>query len=534
MMRSEFQAEASRMSLASYAKPIYEQGIEVYYQLYQLQPHDSLLEKAFEFAEKSKAIVLLDAVRKTNARAHVSPDLIKAEKSMNLKVNYFEKQAALKEQDSTMRLSYHVYDSLLYYRRQREMVLEEIKAQTPEYHQLMFNQETSKINEIQRQLSYGEAFVEYFLGDSSLYTFAITADKALFLKDEAPDEIKRLAQEWLSVIPAMNKDFLNPGNQLYKLLIEPLKGHIDLPEILTIVPDDVLNLLSFEALNKEPPGKESVYLPDFDSYLIYEHQVNYAYSASTLRETPVNDKKGRWKYLGIAPKLENGFYQQNIWFDKLEYNVEEVRHAADLFPKSTLIQSASAKAEFMRSAGDYSVIHCATHAIANNRNGDLSFISFGEDEADIIYAKDLYALDLDANLVVLSACQTSAGERNKGEGIISLARSFSYAGASSVVTSLWNVREKSNNEIIYEFYRLLRRGKTKDEALRMAKLKYISGISKANHASAHPYFWAPLVIIGDTAPLSNNRINEISVAVLAGLLVLTIFFLWKKRRRTAA
>jgi len=167
--------------------------------------------------------------------------------------------------------------------------------------------------------------------------------------------------------------------------------------------------------------------------------------------------------------------------------------------------------------------------LANNEDGDLSFILFGESASDILYAKDLYALDLNADLVVLSACQTNAGEIHRGEGIISIARAFAYAGTYSIVTSLWDVREKTNTEIIYHFFQALKKGKTKDEALRTAKLNYLTSLTPEQQFQSHPYFWAPLIIIGDTS--ANYKTKNSTFWVLTAILVVLGFALWYLLRK---
>jgi len=531
LMRMDYQAEASRMSLASYAKPIYEQGIEACHLLYKLHPHDSLLDIAFEYSEKSRAIVLLDEVRKTSASAHVNQELIRQEKAMNLKANYFEKQAALQDQDSTKIVNYNAYDSITYYRRRRTEIVDQIRETTPEYYKLIFDQTTTNPKEIRQNLNEDQAFIEYFLGDSSLYTFYIDIDTTLLLKYEQPDSIISWANDWLSSIPKMNTEFISPSNNLYRALFQSINQKVDLPEKLIIVPDGILNLVNYEALVTEIPNVDRIYLPDFKDYLIFEHIISYAFSASTLKESvSVLDQPNR-KYLGVAPSLKEGFYQDEVWFDPLDYNQEEVEEVASFFPRKNIIETISAKEAFLELAPSYGLIHCATHALANNKNGDLSFIMLGQKDSDVIYAKDLYALDLNANMVVLSACQTSAGEVNKGEGIISLARSFTYAGAASVVTSLWNVRDKTNKEIIFGFYQLLKKGIARDEALRAAKLNYLASISRENEAGAHPYFWAPMVITGDVSPMQFNLYWRQIVFVFA--LVIMIFLIYRRFKKTS-
>ncbi len=527
LMRQEFQAEASRMSLASYTKPIYEKAIETCYELYQLNHEDSLLEKAFEYSEKSRAIVLLDAVRKTKASTHVPDTLIAQEKAFNLKANYFEKQAAIYEQDKEKKQAYNVYDSILFYRRKRQSIVDQIKESTPEYHQLIFEQATATLDNVRQSLKDNQAFIEYFMGDSSIFTFYIDKEKTLFLKNDNPGEIVNQISQWSASITNQEQSFMKPSYQLYHQLIAPVSAKTILPLKLMIVPDEALNQLNFEVLITKDPGNERIYLPTFKDYLLYQHQIGYTFSATSLLEN--KHHKGSENFLGIAPEINEGFKFEDNWFDKLNYNTEEVQQIGSLFSKNKIIQSDNAMAAFFQQAPNYRLIHCATHALANDQDGDLSFVILGNDENNVLYAKDLYALNLNADLVVLSACQTNAGEINRGEGIISLARGFAYAGASSIVTSLWNVREKTNKEIVYHFYQYLKDGKTKDEALRLSKLDYLAGLSREEQIQAHPYFWAPLIILGDTNPIKSNQSNWMALSIIAILAILLGLYTYKKR-----
>ena len=116
-----------------------------------------------------------------------------------------------------------------------------------------------------------------------------------------------------------------------------------------------------------------------------------------------------------------------------------------------------------------------------------------EDGEQFLYNRDLYNLTLNAEMVVLSACETGIGELQKGEGIISLARGFSYAGAKSIITTLWSINDEKSKELMLSFYSNLKEGQTKDAALRQAKLDFIH---KYSHR-AHPFFWAAFIPIGD-------------------------------------
>ncbi len=155
--------------------------------------------------------------------------------------------------------------------------------------------------------------------------------------------------------------------------------------------------------------------------------------------------------------------------------------------------------QFVKEAGQYRVLHLATHGKANDREGDYSFLAFTEQkdslENELLYVRDIYNLALNAELVTLSACETGIGKLQKGEGIISLARAFAYAGAGSIVTSLWSVNDEQTKDLMLLFYRELQRGKPKNEALQSAKRQL------AAQPGSHPFYWAGFVAIGDMRPL---------------------------------
>jgi len=147
-------------------------------------------------------------------------------------------------------------------------------------------------------------------------------------------------------------------------------------------------------------------------------------------------------------------------------------------------------------AGRYRLLHLATHGQANDELGDYSFLAFGGDrdsvQNEFLYVRDLYDLSLLADLVVLSACETGTGEWQRGEGIISLARAFAYAGARSIVTTLWSVNDRRSKELMIAFYGGLGKGMTREEALWRAKYEMLE-----SDASAHPFFWAGYILIGE-------------------------------------
>ena len=142
--------------------------------------------------------------------------------------------------------------------------------------------------------------------------------------------------------------------------------------------------------------------------------------------------------------------------------------------------------------------------------------------------QDIYSMEKSANMVVLSACETSLGELIEGEGVMSLARGFFHSGANSVVSTQWKVNDKSSAEIVTTFYKQLKKGKSKSEALRNAKLAYLD---KHSLTEASPYYWAPFVVLGDTSPMDiGNGTNVYFPVLLLTIIFLIAIVLYKKKR----
>jgi CHAT domain-containing protein len=152
---------------------------------------------------------------------------------------------------------------------------------------------------------------------------------------------------------------------------------------------------------------------------------------------------------------------------------------------------------FKRDAPGHRLVHLASHGVADDREPLYSKLVLAVDENGVddgfLHAYEVSRMNLDCELVVLSACETALGALSGGEGLLGLSRSFLHAGSSSIVASLWSVDE-STEEVMAEFYRHLADGK--GNALRKAKLK-VRQMERDGMSLAHPFFWAPFVLIGD-------------------------------------
>lgn len=165
-----------------------------------------------------------------------------------------------------------------------------------------------------------------------------------------------------------------------------------------------------------------------------------------------------------------------------------------------LVGDRATKENFLREAGNYDIIHLSQHTRIDKNHPMSSQLSFYPFRDTIsrggLKAYEIYAMDLNAQLAVLSACNTGGGKLEQGEGINSIARAFMYAGVPSVVTTLWDVEDRSSQKLVQGLYHYLQMGMDKDEALQRAKLDYLK--STPCLTETHPAFWAGYVLYGDS------------------------------------
>ncbi|MBN1781762.1 CHAT domain-containing protein [bacterium] len=221
---------------------------------------------------------------------------------------------------------------------------------------------------------------------------------------------------------------------------------------------------------------------------------------------------------------------------RLPWAEAEVSNVADLYDGRAFIRESASESAFKTHAGDARIIHLATHAVVDNGNPMESKLVFNADTANgedgFLNAYELYHLQLNADLAVLSACNTGYGKMLRGEGIMSLARGFMAAGCPSVIMSLWPVDDQATQELMTVFYRNLANGMDKDEALRRAKLDYIQ---HGDSLRTGPFFWAGMLHIGQPGPLPNHgHLKMLVMYVAAGLLLTAVIFILRRKKIAAA
>ena len=536
-MKSNFNKDLSGNILLEKCRPLYEVAIKA-----MLENGDN--EKAFSLLEESKAAILFASIKKSEAKRFkgVPQNLLE-------KLLLTENEIYLAEKKLTGLVDDFLFaelnalslaiDSL---KNEQDRLEAEIIEACPDYEKIRFDLSTVPLAKTQTQLlGTGQTLLEYFVGDSSIFIFTIRPDHydVVEVKKDFPlDSLVQQLQNGLygyygkkedertdDVYRQSLKDYVEAAPKLYGKLIAPVKDQLTGEVVL--VPDGVLGYVPFGALLKGQPKSVS----DFSSYpfLLNDHQFSYCYSATLLREMKEKQHKTppTKPLVAFAPFYEESYAKAeshiSIEFDTLadgrdtiiindvvtrkEFNNlpssgEEVAAASKLWNGDYFLNQDATEDRFNEVAGDYRIIHLSTHGKADPRVGDYSYLAFAEQkdsiENEYLYVRDLYNLQLNADLVILSACETATGELQRGEGIISLARAFAYAGAKSILTTLWVVDDAATKDLTKEFYVELKKGKTKDRALHLAKRSHLK---KNKNSRKHPFFWAAMIAVGDMSAI---------------------------------
>lgn len=526
--RFEFQNEASKSFLLSTTKPIFANAIHVATTLFQQTKDKKYAALAFEFSERSKALILLEAVNDNKAKslAGIPLELRKKEQSLNQKITYFSQELFTQRNAATLDLNLinTLNDSLLRYNLDLEKFIKSIEADYPQYYQLKYAFQPISVVDIQEKILHPtQAMIEYFVGEKHIYIFKINnKDIDIYIvKNDFP--LAEWINEFRYSITAnfsgerMNFEVLdslynNRAFQLYEKLWLPLIHKEALPTELIIVPDGILGYIPFAALLSQKVAKEATGKYYTYPFLLKNHQISYTYSATLLQELKrplIAAKKA--ELLAFAPTFGKTALKlaanDRSGLSPLLHNQREVKSVIDLFGGQSFLGIDASRQNFIQTASNYRYLHLSSHARMNDQNPEYSYISFTQpkddslDQTALLYVDDLYNIPLQADMVVLSACETALGKLNRGEGIISLARAFSYAGARSIITTLWRVNDQKSADLIIEFYRqLIHERQSKDAALRAAQLAFVE-----EGTAAHPYYWAGFVGIGDMGVIEQRE-----------------------------
>ncbi|MBQ0735980.1 CHAT domain-containing protein [Aquimarina celericrescens] len=504
-MMNENLSHRSKLLWRSLASQIYIIGLEACYRL-------NNLEEAFYFMEKNKALLLtLEVIKK---KATIPNEVLEKETEIENEIFHLQKlfqKALLTQKDS-------ISEIILAQKNEIQQFKDSLSALYPVYFSSINSPKILPYSEL--EVEDDKIIIQYTMAETvarvlpDAYGMVISCNHRKLFKLK---KIKSLLDKISLLREKLNTPFKTTedinsykkiAHQLYiELFPKTIRDEMKNKKI-TIVADHFLSFVPFDAL-----------ITDLESgkYMIESNEINYTYSLSFQQENSSILKKADKEFLGVAPvRFSNGL-------SSLTKSEQEINKANVYYDGSLLVKDQALKETFIQNSNQYKILHLATHADASD--SIAPWIAFRKSKLTI---DELNTLKNNAELVVLSACNTSLGEIRRGEGVMSLARGFFKSGANTVIPSLWQTNDKATAIITSDFYKNLSQGKSKSEALRIAKLNYLH----ANvDAEASPYYWAPLILIGDTGILlpESNRLDILNASIILILLLLALYFFISKR-----
>jgi len=377
--------------------------------------------------------------------------------------------------------------------------------------------EPCQLKKIQDELEDDKtALVEYFLGDVRSLAIVITKNSLGISPLPSRLEIEnslRAYLKYLSLPPETEFDARTAARRICDELLFGLKRpEYQNIEKLIVVPDGILYYLPFEALAYEEIGHRL-------HYLVERYQVSYAPSASVYaflnaerREQTIlkgllafGDPEYPNEMANRNSKLDAGFWAESyinggFVFSPIPNSRREVRKISKYFPRDQreIYLGKDAREDILKTSKskNYQIIHFACHSFLDQEHPVRSALVLSQNhengEDGFLQVRELYNLRLNANLIILSACQTGRGTLEKNEGILGLPRIFFYAGADSVVSTLWPIGDESTAVFMEKLYRNLSSGCSKATALALTKREMLRS------KYSFPYYWAGYILSGES------------------------------------
>lgn len=544
-MRGQYYSEQSKLFFTAIVKETYSNAINVNLELFNKTSDEKYRANAFVLSEKSKSAVFMSSIKDLQAKdiANIPKFVLKMESDLKGDIKAYEKLVNDENQKNAPNLRKIKLweDKLFVLENNSEKLVKMIEQKYPEYYKLKFDNSVIDISEIQSNLKSEQVLIEYTLSQDNLFIFVILSDDYKIYNIKIDDKFhnyidtlrKMLTNKKVEGSASLAcKQFVNSSYNLYCSLIKPFENLIKGKDLI-IIPDDKLGYIPFDILLTKAPTSTK---PDFAklNYLIKENSISYSYLATLLFSQPKNKKKTTGNLLAFAPTYENAKevgakfysgYRSNFadYLVPLPGAVNEVQRISDLISGDVFYNYDATEEKFKAMVSNYKILHLAMHTIINDNDPMNSQLVFTLDEKSknegLLHTYEIYNLDLNADMVVLSACNTGTGKLEKGEGIMSLARGFIYAGYPSIIMTLWRADDKSGADLMTSFYNYLNEGKSKDEALRHAKLDYLKSADKLR---AHPYFWAGYVSIGDSSKIKTESSFFTLRAIVLILLIVVV------------
>jgi CHAT domain-containing protein len=539
-IRSSISSEEQKASFLGSDKRIdaYQNSIDILANEAVRDSNNSSISRAFNYLEKAKARAFLDSFEVSEVNLAIRIDNKLTEKENEISKQISRAYTELLSSSLAAQARNNVLNRIKELEEESDHVKREIRTTSPAYANLRYPEVITYEEAKQTLVDKETSFFAYSLGKDRSYVFVLSTAGLKVFPAPSRRVLQQQVTEYRKIISDRDSQDFSLGRVLFEELVLPGLGRT--AKRLIFVPDDILNLLPFETLVSDVSGTR---------WLVQDHAVSYVPSLSSLRELNTRRAASRAKPRKDLLAFGDPFYGENeetrksttadlfqdfysntsMDFFRLKYSGLEVQRISSAFKPSRVdtFQRDEATEDRLKSEplSDYRILHFATHGLIDDKKPARSSIILALDqnpnEDGFLQMREIFNLRLSADLVTLSACQTGLGQFIRGEGIEGLSRAFFYAGASSVLMSLWAVNDQATYQLMERFYRHLKSSETPMNALRRAKLEMIgSGVL------SHPYYWAGFIVNGKTDaiifPATARRWILIVGSLCAGIMLLVI------------
>lgn len=567
-LRDNYVDSESKLLSINRLRPVYEKAATTAWNLYKNQPTKAYKMSIFDYAEHSKSALLNENILKfrnnyTEGGTGISKELLQQEETYIVQIDHCKEHIleAKKEQNKEKEALY--LQKMLLLEQDLKAFEQQLQANYPSYRSWDHGRDSVvSPKEVQAHLADDELFIEYFISEQHFFVIYISKevvkikeipnfDATLF--NEKVRDLRRSLSNVSFIIQeekSAHQLFCNTARWLYSNCLEDdlLLGK----KHLIIVPDRGLHYVPFEVLLTQETTHKGI---DYQNlpYLLQQYAIHYEYSAAIM----VNNKRkvnlANGKILGFAANYGKQFDYKTLPLRltkersaqeiqthnsavPIPGTITELEQIAQRFKGNFYTHEAANEHNFKQQLKhqNYSVVHLAMHGIVDYNHPSYSALIFTENldslEDNLLYSYETQHLNGNhANLVVLSACKTGYGRYAQGEGIISLGRSFMYAGIPSIVMTLWELNDETSVEVVQSFYTGLANGLTKDIAMQKAKIDYLQN---NKGFTAHPFFWASMICIGDqqAIPLSQKSLAWYWYLLAAAVLLFWVLIFRSRKK----
>ncbi|MDO5972502.1 CHAT domain-containing protein [Flavivirga aquimarina] len=484
-----------------------EKCIDIIFNAYQSIKNDTLLSAAFKYAELNKSGILKERAFKQTLLQKYPNDSLLLKESHLLKKQEEITNLLINEQLGKSKASIisALSSDLNAVSIKLKTLTEAINKKYPELENTNF-----LVKDLQNKLLKDDAvLVEYFYGKKNIYQFIIYNDSINLNKINLDEAVKTHITNFIHLFD--NASIINNDINKFTKTAYTLYGILNLAKAsnfknIVIIPDGLLSFIPFEALLTS-----KTHTTNFSKMPFVIQKQHIVYNTSPAFYLKNEAENNTNKLLGIFPVFEKTK-------NSLTYSIDEANAIKEEIPSQLFLKDKATKKAFIENSLNYSILHLSTHA----SSGDFLTSANIEFYNDTMYLNELYSLNLNTNLVVLSACETGVGKLYKGEGAMSIARGFQYAGAQNVLFSLWQINDLSTSQIMKSFYKNYGDNQSAYTSNHQSKLDYLKNEGISNIKKS-PYYWSAFVYYGQiTKP--TNRDNKL-IYTLLGLFILLIIVL---------